>query len=188
MAVDSDPHIIQRHADDLTHAVVADSTDAEAMRQLGVNEFERAVVGIGTRIEASILTAAVLIDFEIPNIWAKAISHEHARILTRLGVHHVVLPEHEMGERVAHLVTGGMLDYITFDADYAMAKTVPPQDAIGVPLAESKLRDRYEVTVVGIKRAGGEFTYATPETVPLDGDLIIVAGHVDDVEAVADGT
>lgn len=185
LAIDSDPKIVQRYADDLTHTVVADSTDAEAMRQLGVDEFERAVVGIGTRIEASILTTAVLIDFKIPNIWAKAISHEHGRILKRLGAHHVVQPEYEMGERVAHVVTGGMLDYIAFDDDYAMAKTVPPDDAVDVPLAESRLRQRFGVTVVGIKRPGEEFTYAAPETVPRANDVILVAGHIKDVERIA---
>jgi len=187
LGIDSDQKIIQHYADDLTHAAVADSTDAEALRQLGVDEFERAVVGIGSHIEASILTTAVLTDFRIPSIWAKAISRQHGRILQRIGAHHVVLPEHDMGERVAHLVTGGrLLDYIAFDDDYAMAKTVPPQEAIGVPLSESRLRQRYGVTVVGIKRPGKEFTYAVSDTAPQRGDVIIVAGHISDIERIAD--
>lgn len=185
LAIDSDPRIVQRYADDLTHAAVADSTDAEALRQLGVDEFEHAVVGMGTQIEASILTTAVLLDFKIPDIWAKAISREHGRILERLGAHHVVLPEYDMGERVAHLVTGRMLDYIAFDEDYAIAKTAPPDDAIGVPLGESQLRSRYDVTVVGVKRPGEEFTFASPETMLRKGDVILVAGHVADVERIA---
>ena len=186
MAVDSDPALIQRHADDLTHAVVADSTDAEVMRQLGVDEFQRAVVGIGTNLEASILTAAVLVDFGIPTVWAKAISHEHRRILERIGVHHVVLPEHEMGERVAHMVTGRMLDYIEFEDDYAMVKVRPPKEAVGHSLGTSKLRAKYGVTVVGVKRAGEGFTYATADTVVDRGDVLIVAGKTTDVERLAD--
>jgi trk system potassium uptake protein len=186
LGIDSDERIIQRYADDLTHAAVVDSTDAEALRQVGVDAFERAVVGIGSNIEASILTTAVLVDFQIPNIWAKAISREHGRILQRIGAHHIVLPEHDMGERVAHLVTGGrMLDYIAFDDDYAMAKTVVPEEAIGLPLGDSKLRQRYGVTVVGIKRPGEEFTYAAAETVLHRNDVIIVAGHISDVERLA---
>ncbi|MDX3659195.1 TrkA family potassium uptake protein [Streptomyces sp. ID05-26A] len=186
MAIDSDPKLVQRYADDLTHAVVADTTDAEVMRQLGVDEFQRAVVGIGTDLEASILTTAVLADFGIPNIWAKAISREHGRILERIGAHHVVLPEHEMGERVAHVVTGRVLDYIEFEDDYAMIKARPPQEAIGKPLGASKLRAKYGVTVVGVKRPGEGFTYATAETVINGGDLLIVAGKVTDVERLAD--
>jgi trk system potassium uptake protein len=188
MAIDADPKLVQRYADDLTHAVVADTTDAEVMRQLGVDEFERAVVGIGTNLEASILTTAVLVDFGITNIWAKAISREHGRILERIGAHHVVLPEHEMGERVAHLVTGKMLDYIEFEDDYAMIKARPPKEAIGKPLGQSKLRGKYGVTVVGVKRPGDGFTYATAETVIERGDVLIVAGKVTDVERLADLT
>lgn len=188
MAIDADPKLVQRYADDLTHAVVADTTDAEVMRQLGVDEFERAVVGIGTNLEASILTTTVLVDFGITNIWAKAISREHGRILERIGAHHVVLPEHEMGERVAHLVTGKMLDYIEFEDDYAMIKARPPKEAIGKPLGQSKLRGKYGVTVVGVKRPGDGFTYATAETVIERGDVLIVAGKVTDVERLADLT
>jgi trk system potassium uptake protein len=188
MAIDSDPKLVQRHADHLTHAAVADSTDAEVMRQLGVDEFQRAVVGIGTDLEASILTTAVLVDFGIPTIWAKAISHEHRRILERIGAHRVVLPEHEMGERVAHLVTGRMLDFIEFEDDYAMIKARPPEEAIGQPLGQSKLRSKYGVTVVGVKRAGEGFTYATADTVVNRGDVLIVAGKTAEVERLADLT
>ncbi|HEX7308560.1 TrkA family potassium uptake protein [Lentzea sp.] len=188
MAIDQDPKLVQRHADDLTHAVVADSTDAEVMRQLGVDEFQRAVVCIGTNLETSILTTAVLVDFEVPTIWAKAISREHGRILQRIGAHHVVLPEHEMGERVAHLVTGRMLDFIEFEDDYAMVKTRTPQEAVGRTLGQSGLRKKYGVTVVGVKRAGEGFTYATADTVVHAGDVLIVAGRTGDVERLAELT
>jgi trk system potassium uptake protein len=186
LGVDSDPRLVQRYADELTHAAVADSTDPEALRQLGVPDYERVVVGIGTDLEASILTAVALVDFGIPHIWAKAISREHGRILRRIGAHHVVLPEHDMGERVAHLVTGRMLDYIEFDDDYAIAKAVAPAEAVGVALGESRLRGRYGVTVVGIKRPGEDFTYATEETVLHRGDVIVVAGRTKDVERIGD--
>ncbi|SDJ52977.1 trk system potassium uptake protein TrkA [Lentzea albidocapillata subsp. violacea] len=188
MVIDSDPKLIQRHADDVTHAVVADTTDAEVMRQLGVDEFQRAVVGIGTNLEASILTTAVLVDLGVPDIFAKAISREHGRILERIGAHHVVLPEHEMGERVAHVVAGRVLDYIEIEDDYAMIKARPPQEAIGKPLGTSKLRAKYGVTVVGVKRPAEGFTYATAETVIESGDVLIIAGKVADVERLANRT
>ncbi|WP_340682594.1 TrkA family potassium uptake protein [Amycolatopsis coloradensis] len=188
LGIDSDPKIVQRHADDLTHAVVADTTDPDVMRQLGVHQFFRAVVGIGTDLEASILTTALLVDFDIPNIWAKAISRQHGRILERIGAHHVVLPEHEMGERVAHLVTGRMLDYIEFEDDYAMVKTRAPEEAVGRQLGDSRLRAKYGVTVVGVKRPGEGFTYATADTVVNRGDVLIVAGRTAEVERVADLT
>lgn len=188
LGIDSNPKIVQQHAQELTHAVVADTTDPEVMRQLGVDQFQRAVVGIGTDLEASILTTALLVDFDIPHIWAKAVSRQHGRILQRMGAHHVVLPEHEMGERVAHLVTGRMLDFIEFEDDYAMVKTRAPAEAVGMPLDQSRLRSKYGVTVVGVKRPGEGFTYATADTVINRGDVLILAGRTSEVERVADLT
>jgi trk system potassium uptake protein TrkA len=188
LALDSDARLVQRHSDELTHAAVADTTDADALRQLGVPDYPRAVVGIGNDLEASILTTAVLVDLAIPNIWAKAVSRQHGQILERIGAHHVVLPEHEMGERVAHLVTGRMMDYIEFEDDFAMVKTSAPRDILGRPLAHTAVRSRHGITVVGVKKPGKKFTYATQDTVVEAGDLIIVSGPIDDVEAFAERT
>jgi trk system potassium uptake protein len=154
----------------------------EAMRQLSVHDFDRAVVGIGNHLESSILSASVLVTLGVPNIWAKAITAAHARILTQIGVHHVVRPEHDMGMRVAHLVRGRMLDYIEFDDGYAIVKTRPPRALHNVALGESRPRTRYGITVVGVKRAGQDFTYATPETVVQSGDILIISGPRERVE------
>jgi len=185
LGVDTDSRRIQRFSDQLTHAVVADCTDPQTVQQLGIHEFTHVVVGIGTGIEASILVTSNLLEFEVPNIWAKAISRQHAQILERIGAHHVVLPEHEMGERVAHLVTGRLLDFIQFDDDFALAKTVAPQASTGLPLGETRVRSEYGVTVVGIKRPGQDFTYATAETVVEKGDVIIITGRTQNVERFA---
>ena len=182
LGVDDNPKTVQNLAGRLTHVVEADSTNEEALRQLSVHEFDRAVVGIGSNLEASILTASILVNLGIRSIWAKAISSSHARILTQLGVHHVVRPEHDTGKRVAHLVRGRMLDYIEFDDGYAIVKTQPPASILGLPLGESRVRSRYGVTIVGIKRAGEDFTHATPESVVEEGDLIIVSGPETGVE------
>ncbi|WP_455351951.1 potassium channel family protein [Streptomyces sp. SYSU K217416] len=186
LGVDSDATLVQRLRDELTHTAAADCTDPEALAQLGVGEFPRAVVGIGDALEASILVTSNLADAGVPRIWAKAVSRQHGRILERVGAHHVVLPEHDMGERVAHLVTGRMLDFIEFDDDYALAKTVAPASATGRSLGELGVRARYGITVVGIKRTGEGFTYATAETVVRTGDIIIVTGRTQAVETFAE--
>ncbi|WKX69117.1 TrkA family potassium uptake protein [Streptomyces sp. XD-27] len=182
LGIDTDAALVQKYSETLTHAVVADCTDPEALAQLGVGEFTRVVVGIGTDIESSLLINSNLLEVGVPNIWSKAISRQHGQILRRLGVHHVVLPEYDMGERVAHLVTGRMLDFIEFDSDYALAKTIAPGVVRGVPLGESRIRSTYGVTVVGIKRMGEDFTHATAETVVEKGDVIIVTGKTAAVE------
>jgi trk system potassium uptake protein TrkA len=185
LGIDSSSRLVQDYADTLAHTVVADTTDEQALRQVGVHQLSHAVVGIGTDLEASILTTSVLVGLGIPNIWAKAISRQHGQILERVGAHHVVLPEHEMGERVAHLVTGRMLDFIEFEDDYALVKTRAPAEAIDKTLGESGLRAKYGVTVVSLKRPREDFTYATADTTIYAGDILIVAGKTPAVEAFA---
>jgi trk system potassium uptake protein len=186
LAVDSDQQIVESLAGRLTQVVTADTTSEEALRQLSVHEFYRVVIAVGNNLEASILTATVCLGFETPEIWAKAISEAHARILTQLGVHHVVRPEHDMGKRVAHLVAGRMMDYMEFDDGYAMVKTTPPSAILGQPLRETEVRKRFGVTIVAIKRPGEDFTYATPETVVHRGDVIIASGKTHQVEHFSD--
>ncbi|WP_211217720.1 potassium channel family protein [Rubellimicrobium thermophilum] len=185
LCIDSDPAIVQDWSDRLAHVVQADSCNPDALRQLGVAEFQHAVVGIGINIESSVLTTLALSELGVPDIWAKAVTRNHGRILERTGAHHVVFPEAAMGERVAHLVTGKMIDFIEFDDDFAIVKTRAPREAVGRTLAESALRTRYGITIVGVKRPGLDFAYARPETVILEGDLLIVSGQTAAVERFA---
>jgi trk system potassium uptake protein len=176
LAIDENAALVQSWADRLTHVVQADTTNGDTLRRLGVHEFPRAVVGIGSDLEASVLTVLALCDLGVPDIWAKANGPKHGRILERTGAHHVVYPEADMGERVAHLVTGKMMDFIEFDDGFAIVKTRAPREIEGKTLAESALRSKYGVTVVGVKRAGADFNYARPETMIMPEDLLIVSG------------
>ncbi|WP_205650663.1 potassium channel family protein [Actinoplanes solisilvae] len=185
IGIDVTASVVQSYADQLSHAAVANTTDEQALRQLGIPDFAHAVVGIGTDLEASILTTSLLADMGVNNIWAKAVNRQHARILQRVGANHVVLPEHEMGERVAHLVTGHILNYIRFEDDYAIVKTRAPEETFDKTLADSALRRKYGVTVVSIKRPGEDFTYATADTTVYAGDILVVAGKTRQVEAFA---
>ncbi len=185
LAVDRNPRRVADWANRLPHVVEADSTSLDALEQLGVADIGVAVVGIGASIEASVLTVANLIDLGVPEIWAKAISESHGRILERLGVHHVVYPESDAGERVGHLVTGRLMDYMEFDDGFAIAKMLPPQETQGFTLEESQVREKYGITVVGIKSPGKDFTYAVPQTRVSGYDVMIVSGRSELIERFA---
>jgi len=191
LAIDRNPKTVQSLAGQLPHVVSGDSTDPDVLEQLSVGEFQRAVVAIGSDIQASILTTSLLSDLGIQNIWAKAVNQQHARILSRVGAHHVVFPEHEMGERVAHLLSGRLLDYVEVDADFAVIKMKPPRETVGIPLGQSRVRTKWGVTVVAVKpqnpgtnRPPG-FTYTTPETGLTYGDISLVVGSIEKVERFA---
>lgn len=183
LGIDADEEIVQAHNGLLTHVVCADSTKEEALRQLAVHEFDRAVVGIGNDLQSSILTASIVLGFEKPTVWAKATSDAHGRILTRLGVHHVVYPEHQMGRRQAHLVRDDLLDFVEVEEGFVMVKTHPPAYLVGKVLGKSDVRPRHGVTVVAVKPHGGGWTYTTTDTVLAADDTIIVAGETAKAEA-----
>jgi trk system potassium uptake protein TrkA len=188
LAVDDNPDVVQEWAGVLTHVIEADSTSLEAMRQVGADEFSMAVVAIGNDIEASILSTLNLEDLGVKEIWAKAITAAHGRILERIGADHVVYPEKSMGERVAHLLTGKMIDFIEFDDGFAIAKTHAPREAFGRSLGDVKLRTKYGITVVGVKGPHTDFVHAVPETVVHPGDMLIVSGRTDLVEKFSAST
>lgn len=185
LAMDTSAELVQDYSGHLTHVVQADATNMDALQQVGAGDFSAAVVGVGTSIEASVLITASLVDLGRPVIWAKAISQSHGKILERIGAHHVVFPEKDAGQRVAHLVNGRLIDFIEFDDGFAIVKMRPPQEIVGLTLTESDIRAEYGVTVVGVKSPGRDFTYATPETRVSQHDLVIVSGHTDLIERFA---
>lgn len=185
LGVDRDPDRVARFADRLTHTAEVDTSDIEALRQLGAADMAHAVVAIGTYLEASVLTVAALVDLGVEDIWAKAITVEHKSILERVGAHHVVLPEVDMGRRVAHLITGDAIDYVKIDDDFVLVETRTPAVYAGRTLGDAGIRDRFDVTVVCVKPPGGSFTYATTATVLEPDGLLLVAGSAAAADAFA---
>lgn len=188
LGVDENMELVQQWSEELTHVVQADTTNPAALKRLGAGQMEHGVVGIGSDIEASVLTVVALADAGCKDIWAKAVSPSHGRILERVGAAHVVFPEAAMGERVAHLVTGKMMDFIEFDDGFAIVKTRTPRSLAGKALAESDVRKLYGVTIVGVKRPREPFIQAVSDTVVQLSDLLIVSGPTDKVEAFASKT
>ncbi|MFE9688629.1 potassium channel family protein [Micromonospora sp. NPDC005806] len=185
LAIDGSPERVQHWSSQLERVVQADSTEESVLRQVGVGDFQRVVVAIGASVEASVLTVLALTELGIPQIWARATSEKHAKILSSVGAHHVIFPEAETGERVAHLIVSKMLDFIEFGDDFAIAKVRVPQAMVGRPLRELAPADRYGVMVVGAKLPDQPFRYAGPGTVLRRDSVLIVEGSIAQVQRFA---
>ncbi|MEU4639323.1 TrkA family potassium uptake protein [Micromonospora sp. NPDC023814] len=185
LAIDRNPDQVQRWSAQLDRVVQADATEEGALRQLGVTEFGRAVVAIGASVEASVLSVLALTELGVPQIWARATSEKHAKILSSVGAHHVIFPEAETGERVAHLIVTRMLDFIEFGDDFAIAKVCVPEAMVGRPLTDLVPTERYGVRVVGVKLPGERFRYATDATVISAGSMLIIEGNIAQVQSFA---
>lgn len=177
LAVDKDERVINAIANEVTHAVQADVTDEAAVAELGLRNFDVAIVAIGSNIQASILVSLMLKELNIPYVVAKATTELHARVLEKVGVDRVVRPEGEMGERIANsLTTANLMDYITFAPGYSIIELSAPEASYGKSLRQLNWGARYGVNVVAIRR--GDQVQAAPgaSEVIKPGDLLIAAG------------
>ncbi|MBM0277736.1 TrkA family potassium uptake protein [Micromonospora sp. STR1s_6] len=185
LAIDRNPAQVQRWSSQLDRVVQADSTEEGALRQLGIASFGRAVVAIGASVEASVLTVLALVELGTPQIWARATSQKHAKILSSVGAHHVIFPEAETGDRVAHLIVSRLLDFIEFDDDFAIATVRVPESLAGRTLLDLRPEQRFGVRVVGAKLPGERFRYASDDTALPQGGVLIVEGGIDQVQQFA---
>ena len=175
LAVEHNPNTVRQWSGRIP-LIEADATDMEALEQLGATEFGTAVVGV----------ASYLVELGIGQIWAKAISATHGRILHRIGANHVVYPEYDAGQRAAHLVSGRMLDYIEMEKNgFSIIKMRPPHELHGFTIGQSKVRSRYGVTIIGLMSPGEHFEYATPQTMVGAEDILVVGGDANLLEHFA---
>ncbi|MEZ2190619.1 TrkA family potassium uptake protein [Corynebacterium sp. CCM 9204] len=179
LGVDDREDVVSGAAGVLTHATIANTTNIEALRQLSVHECQRVVVGIGSDMAASLLTASAVIELGVPNVWAKADGDAHAKILTQIGVHHVIRPERDTGRRIAHLMTGNVEEYAEFDRDFAVVKLAPPMSMLGKKVGDVPPG----VHIVAVRHPGTRFAVARPDVMIRSGDLVIAAGDPDVLEA-----
>ncbi|MBS3810930.1 MAG: TrkA family potassium uptake protein [Halanaerobiales bacterium] len=187
LAIDLNHQIIQDISNDVTHAVEADATDEEALKTLGVRNFDVAIVSIGDNIHANILSTLILKELGVPYVIVKAQDALHGKVLTKVGADRVVYPERDMGERIAHnLISSNVLDYLEFAPDYSVVEILASQNMIGKSLGELEFRSRFDVNVMAIKR--GQHLNMTPGASDkiLEDDTLIVMGKNENLDKVRD--
>jgi trk system potassium uptake protein len=156
LVIDSNEDAIDEIADSVTHAVQMDAIDEGALRSLGIKNFDVAVITIGTDIQSSIMVALLVKELGVKHIIAKAHNELHAKVLYKIGVDRVVLPERDMGVRIAHnLISSNILDYIDLSPDYSIVEIVSPKEWDGKTLRELNVRANYGINIMAIKRENG---------------------------------
>ncbi|WP_206446535.1 potassium channel family protein [Agrococcus sp. KRD186] len=184
LGIDDQEDAVQALSGQLTGVVTGDATKPELIEQLGLAEFDRVVVAIGTDVTASILVTSQLLRVGVKEVWAKAVDERHALILDQLGVEHVVRPEADMGRRLAHMVRGAMEDFLEIEPGYAAVRLEAPASIATVPLRELALQAKHGIGIGAVKR-GGEWMVANPETRFEPGDTVLVHGRTGKLEAFA---
>lgn len=184
LGIDKDEEAVDEMSDQLTHVVVADSTDEEVIRSLGIRNFDCVVVAIGDDIQSSILTTILLKDVGVKNVVAKALSELHGKVLQKIGVDRVIFPERDMGVRVAHqLVSPNLLDYIELSKEYTIAELAVPSCLNGKSLKDLDPRARYGCSVVAINKKHGVIIAPTAEDRVEEKDVLVLIGTKQQIES-----
>jgi len=189
VAVDLDPHHVQRMVEYASEALVLDATDKDQLAALSPEEFDAAVVSTGNDISVSILITLNLTELGMKKILTKAVDVVHGKILRKVGASEIIEPEKSMALRMAKsLTTPNMIDFLPLEEDYSLLQIGPPKQFIGKSLAELDLRAKYKVYVIAIKEIlPGTFTMLPPaDFVIKDSDVLLMVGRQEDIRRLSE--
>lgn len=177
LALDIDEAAVQSLAEDVTHAVQADATDENALSSLGLNNFDVAIVAIGSDIHANILATMILKEMGVRYIVAKALNPLHGKVLAKVGADKIVYPERDMGRRIAlNLISSKVLDFIEFAPNYSIIEIKATKGMVGKTLTELQFRTRFGANVIAL-RAGERINISPSASDEIkDGDVLVVLG------------
>ncbi len=176
LAIDMDMQKVEEAAKLRINAVQADVTDREAMYKLGLNNFDVAIVSIGSNMEASILATLFLKELGVPYVISKAHSEMHEKVLEKIGADRVVFPEREMGIRIAtNVLNSNILDYIQLSSDYRVLEILVKQEWVGKTIAELNLRREHDINIIAIKNKNSDTVVSPNPEYPFKEEDVIVA-------------
>lgn len=186
LAIDIDSDKVNSVVNSCTHAVVADAMDEQALKSLGIRNFDVVVVAIGEHIQANILAAITLKELGVKKVVAKAKNNLHGKVLEKIGAA-VIFPERDMGKRLARmLVSQNIMDHIELSPHYSIMEFRAPVIYHGKSLDQLGVRKLMGITVLAIKR-GEQVIVAPRATQVIDKDDVLVAvGKNADLEKLYD--
>lgn len=182
LAVDKDHDVVQEVSKIATHTVKADIRDINALNALGLNNFDVVIVAISSDTEASLISVMIAKEKGCKFVLAKATTRIQKEILEKVGADRVVLPEKEMGEKIAKsLLDSSIIDYINLSDKYSIAEVAPLKKWIGLTLIESNIRQRFNLNIVAIKRINKIVVNPRPNEKIEYGDVLVVIGDNADI-------
>ena len=184
LGIDRDMEIVQKLAAQLTHVVMLDSTNEEALRQVDIAEFDTVVVAIGTEFESALLTLSALKALNVKRVVCKTLSQRQSDILYKLGADRVIMPEHEAGRRLAlDLTIPNMIEHFDIDLNYGISEVVAPTTLCNQSLRQLNLTGRYGINILLIKRGDSVTVSPSADFILLENDLLVIFSSNAQIEA-----
>lgn len=175
MAIDTNGQLIDKIADRVTRAVAADARDIDVLEKLGVENFDRAVVAVGSDLASASLITMNLKSLNVPFILCKAHDDTYRAILERLGADRVIIPEREVADKLAlGLTHAGIMEYIELSQEFGVVEMEPIPEWVGKTIRELELRTRYGLNVIAVRSNENAIKIPPDIDVPIEADVIMV--------------
>ncbi|WP_340372237.1 TrkA family potassium uptake protein [Peribacillus sp. FSL E2-0218] len=186
LGIDINEESVENAELSVTHAVIADTTEAETLKSIGIRNFDCVIVAIGNDMQSSILTTLLLKELGVKKVIAKALNKNHGQVLSKIGADWVIYPERDMGERVANqLLSPNMLNYIELSKEYNIEEIILPMSMKGKSLRELDLRATYNISVIAIVSNGEIIIAPSPDQDIHEKDMLLVVGNKEDLAVFA---
>ena len=183
LAVDEDEKKVEEIIEYVTHAVRADAKDEQALKELGIRNFDAVIVAIGKDVQASIWVAVTLKEMGVKKVVAKAQTELHGKVLSRVGADKVVFPERDMGERAARaLVSDNIMEQIILSPEHSIVELIASRNFIGRTLQDIALGRELGITVLAIRRDNDILISPMANTTILQNDILVVIGRNEQLE------
>lgn len=187
LAIDGDMDVVDNIAGHVTHAIQADVMDEGVLKELGLSNFDVVIVSIGSDLQASIMATLIVKELGVSKIVAKAQSELHGKVLKKIGADKVIFPERDMGVRVAHnLTSNSIVDYIELSPDYSILEIEAIPRWFDKSLEELRLRNKYQVTVMAVKRGEEVNVSPGPKYQIQKGDILVALGASEAINEIAE--
>lgn len=187
LVIDENRDTIEQIADSVTHAIIGDAKDPQVLEQVGVTNFDCAIVSIASDLQDSILVTLMLKDMGVEYVVAKARNEMHRKVLHKIGADKVVFPEHEMGQRLAHLLSSdNLIDFLELSNEYSIMEINTPKKWINKTLIDLNVRAKYGLTVIAVREPETDNLAVTlgPDYTIAEGSVLIVLGSNDDIKEI----
>ena len=185
LGVDIDPEVVQKISPFITHAIVADTTDEEAIKALALSQFDIVIVAIGDNIQANLMTSMLLKEMNMPYVVSKAENALQGKMLKKMGVDKVIYPEYDVAQRLAQSLTRDhVMDYLQLSKNISLIEIKMPTFLVGANLKDSNLREKYNLNAVGIRRGEDLEVPPNPSTILGEDDKLLVIGNNSDLDAL----
>jgi trk system potassium uptake protein TrkA len=177
LAIDINEERVNNISEYATHTITADASEESVLKAVGISNFDAVVICIGDNMQASILITLMCKDMGVSYVIAKAQNEKHKTVLNKIGADYVIVPEEDMAEKLATILTNPHLhDMMALTDNYSIIETTIPDQWIGESLIELDFRKKHSVNILIIKRGNEIISAPTGETTLQKGDILVVGG------------